>query len=79
MLARLGAARQTDRDAQIPPGAVKLVLLVGVQCTVSKVHWATTADRMVASDHAIGARWVRVEHVVQESYHSIALEMSDDE
>lgn len=34
MLARLGPARQTDTDVQIPPGAVKLALLTGMERTV---------------------------------------------
>lgn len=36
MMARLGPAGQTDKDAQILSGAVKLVLIIGMECMVRK-------------------------------------------
>ena len=64
MMAMLGPARQTDRDVQILSGAVKLVLIIGMECTVLKVHRSAIANRMFASDHALGAGWVNIEHIV---------------
>jgi hypothetical protein len=44
MMARPGPARQTDRDVQGLSGAVELVLIVGMECTGSKVRWAAIAN-----------------------------------